>query len=100
MKTSYFFAAFFLVVFFAAFFFVAIFLTPIPGTLMSTARDTGLKIWWHHQTSPQYRGCYGAVKGNSDESATPYGVWLGRFGSGRFAFLNITRRPFLSIAFR
>ncbi len=99
MKTSYFFAAFFLVVFFAAFFFVAIFLTPIPGTSMSTARDTGLKIWWHHQTSPQYKGCRGAVKSKSDESATPYGVWLGRFGGGMFAFLNITRRPFLSIAF-
>ncbi len=67
MKTSYFFAAFFLVVFFAAFFFVAMFLTPIPGTLMSTARDTGLKIWWYHQTSPQYRGCYRRVKSFSDE---------------------------------
>ena len=67
MKTSYFFAAFFLVVFFAAFFFVAIFLSPVPGTLLSTARDTGLKIWWYHQISPQYRGCPDPVKRNYDE---------------------------------
>ena len=88
MKTSYFFAAFFLVVFFAAFFFVAIFLTPIPGTLMSTARETGLKIWWHHQILPQYRGCRAAVKRKSDEFEIGYETWIGKFGGGMFAFLN------------
>jgi hypothetical protein len=67
---------------------VAIFLTPIPGTLMSTARETGLKIWWHHQISPQYRGCHAAVKRELDEFAPGYDGRIGRFGGGMFAFLN------------
>jgi hypothetical protein len=29
---------------------------------LSTARDTGLKIWWTHPIAPQYRGHRNRVK--------------------------------------
>jgi hypothetical protein len=67
---------------------------------MSTARGTGLKIWWPHQISPQYKGCFGGVKRNCDEFGARYVVVLATFGDWTPAFLNIIISPGLSTAFR
>ena len=95
MKTSYFFAAFFLVVFFAAFFFVAISIVSYPRYL--------------DEHRPGLRGSRsgGITKSRPNIEGDPvlsreidgYEVAVTTFGDCTPAFLNIVSRPGLSMAF-
>ena len=82
-------------VFFAAFFLVAMFrFSFVPVLESSAARDTGLKIWWHHQNAAHYIGRPPTVKGNQDEEDEE-----AMEGGAMFAFLRSVRKPPLSSAF-